>query len=97
MEECERTLAPTSNPQDAGKPPVPAPRCIKHPAETACFDQALNSSCTLSMSTAKAAMARVVNAAAMLKGCESSANSLVVSRSFLVLLVVPLILNWLRT
>ncbi|KAL3226504.1 hypothetical protein MRX96_004395 [Rhipicephalus microplus] len=80
-----------------GKPPVPTPRCIKNPAETACFDQALNSSCTLSMTTAKAAMARVLNAAAMLKGCESSANALVVSRSFLVLLVVPLILNWLRT
>uniref|UniRef100_L7M998 Putative secreted peptide n=1 Tax=Rhipicephalus pulchellus TaxID=72859 RepID=L7M998_RHIPC len=97
MEECARTLAPTSNPQDAGKPPAPSLRCNKNPAEIACFDQAFNSSCPLSMTTAKAAVTRVVNAAALLKGCESSANAVVVSRGFLVLLVVPFIMSWLST
>ncbi|XP_049276068.1 uncharacterized protein LOC119372081 [Rhipicephalus sanguineus] len=69
----------------------------ENPAEIACFDKAFNSSCPLSMETAKAAVTRVVNAAALLKGCESSSNAVVVSGGFLVLLVVPVILSWLRT
>ncbi|XP_049275556.1 uncharacterized protein LOC119372086 [Rhipicephalus sanguineus] len=97
MEECARTLMPTSNPQDAGKPPVPTLRCNENPAEIACFDKAFNSSCPLSMKTAKAAVTRVVNAASLLKGCKSSSNGVVVSRGFLLLLVVPVILSWLRT
>ncbi|KAH7977073.1 hypothetical protein HPB52_024094 [Rhipicephalus sanguineus] len=59
MEECARTLMPTSNPQDAGKPPLPTLRCNENPAEIACFDKAFNSSCPLSMETAKAAVTRV--------------------------------------
>lgn len=72
-------------------------RCNINPAEVDCFDQAFNSSCTLSMTTAKAAMTRVGHATVLLRGCESSANAVVVSRSFLVLLVVPIVLSWLRT
>ncbi|KAL1478029.1 hypothetical protein MTO96_035277 [Rhipicephalus appendiculatus] len=97
MEECARTLMPTSNPQDAGRPPVATLRCNDNPAEIACFDKAFNSSCTLPMETAKEAVTRVVNAAALLKGCESSAEAVVVSRGFLVLLVVTVILSSLRT
>lgn len=97
MDECARELMPTSNPQDAGKPPVPTLRCNKNPAEIACFDKAFNSSCPLSMKTAKAAVTRVVNAAALLKGCESSANAVVASTGFFVLLAVPVILSWWRT
>ncbi|KAH7975869.1 hypothetical protein HPB52_006372 [Rhipicephalus sanguineus] len=71
--------------------------CSENPAEIACFDKAFNSSCPLSMKTAKAAVTRVVNAASLLKGCKSSSNGVVVSRGFLLLLVVPVILSWLRT
>nr|XP_037273601.1 uncharacterized protein LOC119165568 isoform X1 [Rhipicephalus microplus] len=95
--ECTRQLMPTSNPQDAEEPSDLTSRCNINPAEVDCFDQAFNSSCTLSMTTAKAVMTRVGHAAVLLRGCESSANAVVVSRSFLVLLVVPIVLSWLRT
>ncbi|KAL1476479.1 hypothetical protein MTO96_036466 [Rhipicephalus appendiculatus] len=97
MEECVKALMPTSNPEDAGKPAVAAQRCNKNPVEIACFDKAFNSSCPLSMKAAKTAVTRVVNTARQLRGCESSANAVGVSRGFLVLVVVPVILTSLRT
>ncbi|XP_049267489.1 uncharacterized protein LOC119377088 [Rhipicephalus sanguineus] len=97
VEECVRALMPASNPQDAGKPPVPTLRCNKNPSEIASFDEAFNSSCILSKKTAKAAVTRAVKAATLLKGYDSFANAVVASRGFLVLLAVPVILVWWKT
>lgn len=96
-DECVKAMSPEADPKN---PPVAADNeaiCRARSIEIACFEKTFNSSCPLPMKTAQTAMNSAVDAIAQLAGCPSSAHAVMASNGFLILLVAPVILSWLRT
>ncbi|XP_049275554.1 uncharacterized protein LOC119372080 isoform X2 [Rhipicephalus sanguineus] len=97
MDECAKAMSPAADPRNPRVIVDNEDYCRLRNIEIACFEQALNSSCPLPLKTAKTALTRVLDAISQLAGCPSSAHAAMASKGFIVLLVTPVILSWLRT